>query len=1143
MSGYYFKIMKSFVHLHNHSEYSLLDGAIPVRRLVELALERNMPAVAITDHGAMFGAIEFYEYAIEKGVKPIIGQECYIAPESMTTKHQTQTGPSGGYHLTILAKDYEGYQNLMKISTAGYLEGFYYKPRIDKEFLRRHAKGLIALSGCLKGEIPSLLLANAYEKAKRVLWEYVDIFGKENFFIEVQNHGTEEEKQILHQLIRLSHETGIKAVATNDCHYPEKKDAEAHDILLCIQTGKTVEDRERLRFPTSEFYFKSAEEMYSLFPQNPELLENSLAVAEECNLVIDFSSFHLPHFPLPQGYSDIRDYIRQKVYEGLQRRYKTITAEQKKRVEDELEIIERMGFYGYFAIVADFINYAKRENIPVGPGRGSATGSLVSYSLGITEIDPLKYNLLFERFLTSGRVTLPDIDIDFADYGREKIINYVKDKYGQNSVSQIITFGRMAARAVVKDVGRAFGMPFSYTDRITKLIPAELNITIERALQESGELEKLAKEDYMVEKILKFGMLLEGLPRHASVHAAGVVITPGELVNFTPLYKTNQDEITTQYDKDSVEKIGLLKMDFLGLRTLTIVQDTIERVKDENKDKLQLANLDITDKKTFELMSRGDTVGVFQFESEGMKKYLRKLKPDKLDDLIAMNALYRPGPIKMIDEYIYRKHSNEKLKYPFPEIENILKETYGIIVYQEQVMLIAQAIAGFTLQEADELRRAMGKKKPEIMAKMREKFIEGARKKHKDEKKAEELFDLMEEFSKYGFNKSHSAAYALLAYQTAYLKAHYPLEFLAANLTAEAGSPSKIAELLDECKRKGIKVLPPDINYSSERFDVEGDCIRFGLGAIKNLGSSAISAILEARKRVGKFENFYQFCGAVDTRRVNKKAIESLIKAGALDSLGGRSELIAALEDVLEATSRKKQIEGPSLFGKDESISLYKPLPKVEPLPKLTLLAMEKDVLGVYLSGHPLAKYEDELKAFTNCTLDGLSKIKSGSNVKVGGILNDVKKKTTNKNEEMTWGTLTDMTSVNVEVVFFPSTYKKVKNFIENDALIWVSGKLSAEETNKPKIIVEEAYPLEFVRNKMIKKLHIRINVDEISDNEIKEIKECLLRHKGNIPLFLHIVTEQKTLQASSYEYASDGSPELVESLRSILGETEVWIS
>ncbi|MEK7812735.1 MAG: DNA polymerase III subunit alpha, partial [Candidatus Desantisbacteria bacterium] len=918
-----------FVHLHTHSEYSLLDGAAKVEALLERAHKLKMPALAITDHGNMFGAIEFYKYAYKIGVKPIIGCELYIAPSSRFDKN-AQQGAITNYHGVCLVKNEEGYKNLMKLVSIGYTEGFYYKPRVDKEVLSQYSKGLIFLSGCIKGEIASLILHGQDQSARDVAREFQKMFGEENFYLELHSHGLREEAIANQHLLGISIDLGIPLVAANDIHYLLKEDAAAHDVLLCIQTNKHVADTDRLRFSSNEFYLKTYEEMHELFAQFPDALSNTIEIAKRCNLELEFGHIHIPHYHTPEDIP-LDNYLKKLCMERLEERYPEIANIDEltphssreddilNRLNHEIQVISQMRYSGYFLIVWDLINYAKQKGIPVGPGRGSAAGSIVSYLLGITDIDPIRYNLLFERFLNPERVSMPDIDIDFCYERRDEVIEYVTSKYGKDMVAQIITFGSMLAKGVIRDVGRALDIPYGEVDKIAKLIPAELQITLTESIKRVPELAKIYEEGGIKQRLIDTALKLEGLVRHASTHAAGVVIASSPLTEFTPLYCDQKSPgIITQYAKDEIESIGLLKMDFLGLKTLTLIHNIITILKEKNGIDIDISTIPLDDAKTFQLLSEGETIGVFQLESSGMRELTRKLQPDVFEDLIALVALYRPGPLNsgMVDEFVYSKHG-KKIKYLHPKLKHILEETYGVMVYQEQVMNIAVVLGGFSMAQADELRRAMAKKVPEKMEKMSKLFVEGASNNGLFPEMAAKIFDLMAKFAEYGFNKSHSAAYALIAYQTAYLKAHFPVEFMAALLTAELGNMDKISFYIAECKRMGIAVLPPDVNQSDLSFTPIKDRIRFGLNGIKNVGSTAIISIVTARK-AEPFKSIYDFCRRVDSRTVNKRVIESLINCGGFDSIGAkRAQLAQVIDDAIKVGSQKvtKAISLFEMFG------------------------------------------------------------------------------------------------------------------------------------------------------------------------------------------------------------------------------------
>jgi len=898
-----------FVHLHVHTQYSLLDGTIRLDSLFRKAKEYQMHAVAMTDHGNIFGAIDFYQHAQKYGLKPIIGCELYVAPKSRSDR-TTQGAGESSHHLVVLVKDMQGYKNLMRLTTAGYLEGFYYRPRVDKEILAEYHEGLIGLSACLHGEISNFLLKGNMDAAKRAAAEYQDIFGPDDFYLEIMENGLPEQKIANEGLMTISKELSIPLVATNDCHYIEREEAEAHEILLCIQTGKTLEDRDRMRFRTDQFYFRSPEKMKQLFNYSEESIDNTVIIADRCNLSFDFGKFSLPHFEINTG-ETLDEHLTRLARKGLEKLMLTVLKgkdderlreKYDRRLEGELEMIKAMGFAGYFLIVSDFVNYAKHRNIPVGPGRGSAAGSLVAYSIGITNIDPIRYGLFFERFLNPDRISMPDIDIDFCQDGRDEIIRYVTEKYGSDRVAQIITFGKMQAKAVIRDVGRAMNIAYGEVDTIAKMVPNVPNISLDAAIQIEPRLQEEEKKSEIIKKLLSFSRSLEGLNRHASIHAAGVVISDLPLVERVPLYKSPKDEVVTQFSMNDLQTVGLTKFDFLGLKTLTVIKNALDFIREGRGIEIDINTLPLDESKTYQLLMRGDTDGVFQLESSGMKDILVNMKPDCIEDIIALIALYRPGPMNMVPEFISRKQGKTKIVYEIPELEDILRETYGVIVYQEQVMQIASALGNYTMAEADILRKVMSKKKPSEMEKEKPKFLDGAKSNRISEKKAKKIWEQMETFAEYGFNKSHSTAYAMISYQTAYLKANYPVEFMAALLTSEKDNRDKIIKYIVSCKDSGINVLPPDINESMRDFSVAGEHIRFGLAAVKNVGVGAIDSIISVREDVGNFKTFFDFCDRIDIRKINKRMLESLIKCGAFDSTGyNRRQLMECYEGVLDS--------------------------------------------------------------------------------------------------------------------------------------------------------------------------------------------------------------------------------------------------
>ncbi|GBE27341.1 DNA polymerase III subunit alpha [bacterium BMS3Bbin03] len=1141
--------MSPFIHLHNHTHYSLLDGACRIEDMVQLAVQYKMPALAITDHGNMFGVIEFYKKAKAAGIKPVIGVEAYIAPESRFNK-TSQKGRENAYHIVLLAKNRDGYRNLLKLVSAGFLEGFYYKPRIDKELLMQHHEGLIALTACLHGEVPHKMIKQGMDAARESALEYKKIFG-EDFYLEIQNHAIEAEADVRHGMLELSRELGIPLVATNDIHYLKREHADAHDILLCLQTGKDYDDPTRLRYNTKELYFKSPEEMETLFKDYPGAIKNTFEIAEKCDLKIPFGTLHLPGYEIPpdEEVKTLDDYLEKLAWEGLQKRYSEITPEIKQRFDHEISVIKQMGFSGYFLIVCDFISYARSKGIPVGPGRGSAAGSLVSYAVGITNINPLRYNLIFERFLNPERVTMPDIDIDFCYERREEVIDYVRQKYGEKNVTQIITFGTMAARAVIRDVGRVLKMRYSDVDKIAKMIPP--NTKLKEAIKEVPELKEIVKnsEDEIYKKLFEYALVLEGLSRHASTHAAGVVIAPEELTNFLPLYKSKEGDVTTQYDMKWIEEIGLLKMDFLGLRTLTVIDKTIKLLQKRNVT-VDLEHIPLDDPKTYELFSEGETVGVFQFESSGMREYLRKLKPNRIEDLIAMNALYRPGPMKNIDNFIDCKQGVKEIDYIHPLLEQVLSETYGVIVYQEQVMQIASRIAKFTLGGADVLRWAMGKKKTKLMKEQRAKFITGAGENGIPNKKAQEIFDLMDSFAKYGFNKSHAAGYSVVAYQTAYLKAHFPAEFMAASLSSEMGNASRVMILMDECKRMGINVLPPDVNESFANFNVVGGNIRFGLGAIKNVGHGAIRSIIKSRQKYGKFKTLFDFVQHLDLRLVNKKVLESLIQAGALDSIQGhRARLFAAVEVAInyaQSIQNEHSLGQTSIFDLGNSDTQgsgrYPDLPEAERWDKKKELALEKELLGFYLSGHPLSRYKEDIQTFSTIPLSHLTSLNHGTAVRVGGIVTQVRTHLDRKQNTMAFVTIEDFTA-HSDVVVFSDTYEKHRSLLQPDSMVLLSGQVSKQDESSAKIICSDLIPLSHVREKYAKTVCMNLQIDTLKDENLSDLLKLLQARQGKCAVLLHIINGNKReYLIRSNSLLVPHSEEFLDLVRKILGQENVWL-
>jgi DNA polymerase III subunit alpha len=1108
---------EQFVHLHLHTDYSMLDGACDTTKLVDRVKELGMPAVAMTDHGNIFGAVEFANAAREKGVKPILGCELYICK-----KEDHRAAPEGDSynHLIVLAENDEGYRNLVKIASEASLNGFYYKPRISKRFLAEHSKGLIGLSGCLKGEVAEELTFEHYDKARQAAATFSDIFGKDNFFLEIQNQGLPEEDRIQTNLLKLEQDLGIPMVATNDSHYLCEDDAHAQDVMVCIQTGKSINDTNRLKFANNQFYVKSYPEMAKAFSGYEQFLQRTLEIAERCNTRLEKVRDPFPQFEVPPGFT-IPDYFEHVTREGFAKRLNLLRELQamgrlKHSLEDyelrlarEIGIIRQMQFAGYFLIVWDFIRYAKEQNIPVGPGRGSAAGALVAYALGITDIDPLQNELLFERFLNPERVSLPDIDIDFCMNRRGEVINYVTQKYGRDQVAQIITFGTMACKAAIKDSGRAMDIPYSEVERIVKMVPPTLNITIDKALEDSPALSTAYQSEPQTKELIDTAKKLEGLVRNSGVHAAGVVISPQPLTDLVPLHRTKNDEIVTAYDMKAIEKLGLLKMDFLGLTTLTIIDDALKLIVQTRGEQLNLQTLALDDSATYEkVFHTGLTSGVFQFESQGMRDVLRRYKPTTVEDLTALNALYRPGPIQggMIDDFIDRKWGRKKIEYELPELETMLKETLGVIVYQEQVMQIANRLAGYSLGEADLLRRAMGKKNADEMAKQRERFVKGALERKLPEKKVGKIFDLMEQFAGYGFNKSHSAAYALLAYQTAYLKTHYPVEFMAALLTSVSGSTDDVVKYINECREMGIPVEPPDVNVSAANFTPHGEAIRFGLSAVKNVGHNAIESIVTARKEIGAFKSIFQFCEKVDLRLLNKRVIESLIKAGAMDAMGRRSQLMAVVDTAMEHAQKSQRdaaMGQHGLFGvfADEGASqTEKPLPNVPEWDEHQRLSAEKEILGFYITGHPLEKYRDKLLDFSALTTEDLGQMKSSTGrdetVLVGGILKAVRVSKSKKGDLYGQGRLEDMIG-SVDVLCFSDNFKRLSEKLKLDVPVLAKGSVRIEEGSNPKLMISDITPLEDAQPKLARSLRIKIPLDTASEGTIDALYSICTERKG----------------------------------------------
>ncbi len=1106
----------NFTHLHLHTEYSLLDGSGKIKEMVQRAKELGMDSIAITDHGVMYGVIDFYKACLAEGIKPIIGCEVYVAPNS---RFDRELGASEEryHHLVLLAENNKGYQNLMKIVSKGFLEGFYYKPRIDYEVLRQHSEGIIALSACLAGEVANNLLRGFYAEAKNAALKLQEIFGQENFYLELQDHGMQEQKSANQGILRIAQETGIKLVATNDVHYTYKEDVDPHDILLCIQTQKKVTDENRMRYTGGQFYLKSPDEMSSLFPYAKEAIENTYEIAKRCNVTITFGEYKLPVYPVPAPYTAY-DYLNKLCRDGLQKRYDTIPEELWARLDYELDTIRSMGFIDYFLIVWDFIKYARDNNIMVGPGRGSAAGSIVSYSLGITDIDPIKYNLLFERFLNPERLTMPDIDIDFCYERRQEVIDYVTAKYGKDKVVQIITFGTMAARAAIRDVGRALDLSYAQVDTVAKMIPTELGITIEKALNANKELRQLYDSSPEVKYLIDMSKRLEGLPRHTSMHAAGVVIGKASIDEFVPLSQSSEDAITTQFPMTTLEELGLLKMDFLGLRTLTVIQnaETLVNKKRSAANKFDIKQIDYNDEKVYELISSGKTEGVFQLESAGMKSFMKELKPRNLEDVIAGIALYRPGPMDFIPKYIKGKNEASNIIYECPQLEPILSPTYGCIVYQEQVMQIVRDLAGYSYGRSDLVRRAMSKKKESVMIKERQTFVYGNPEEGVvgcigngiSEVVANHIFDEMIDFAKYAFNKSHAAAYAVVSYETAYLKYYYPVEFMAALMTSVIDNPGKVSEYIYTCRQMNIEILPPDINEGDTVFTVSNGAIRYALSAIKGIGKPVIGGIVAEREANGPFTSLTDFASRLSGKEVNKRTIESFIKAGVFSNLHeNRRQLMMSYVQILDgiAADKKKSLTGQmTLFdfaGEEVKKEHEQSLPEVSEYGKEQLLAFEKEVLGIYVSGHPLEAYENRInKNVTASSIDfaldeeiNKPKVADGNIEIIGGMVTSKTIKTTRTNSMMAFITLEDLFGV-VEVIIFPKDYERFKTLIEPDQKIFVRGKVALEEDKPAKLICQAIIPFDLIPQEIWIKYK---NLEEFQRDE-KSLYALLDDYDGN---------------------------------------------
>lgn len=1119
--------MDGFTHLHVHTEYSLLDGAARINDLLDAAKNLGMTSLAITDHGTMYGVIDFYKAAQARGIKPIIGCEVYVAPHSRLDREKNDGAKY--FHLILLTENNTGYKNLVKLASSAGTEGFYYRPRVDKEILRQYHEGLIALSACVAGEIPKAILHDDFARAKELIAEYVEIFGRDNFFLEIQNHGLDEEEKVRDALKNFSAELNIPLVATNDLHYVRRADAEFHDLLLCIQTNKMIRDDKRLKFSSDDYYLKSAEEMREIFSDTPEACDNTLKIAERCNVALEFGRFQMPEFPLPEGFTDA-EYLRGLCYEKLPARYEIVTDEIKARLDRELEIIHGMGYDGYFLIVWDFINFARKNNIPVGPGRGSAAGSLVAYVLEITELDPLKYNLLFERFLNPERVTLPDIDVDLCYIRRDEVINYVRSRYGADRVSQIATLGTLATKAAIRDVARVMEVPYSESSRIVGMIPNFLNITIDDALKKSNELRGEYESNSESKKIIDFARKLEGLPRHSSVHAAGVVISKVPLDEIVPLQLSN-GVVVTQYDKDKIEELGLLKMDFLGLRTLTIMAAALKNIKMSRGEKLELSKIPLRDAATAKMLSAGETGAVFQMESPGMTSLVKDLRPECFEDLIPTVALYRPGPLGsgMVDDFIAGRHGRKTPHYLHPKLEPILRETFGVILYQEQVMQIVQTLAGFTLGQADILRRAMGKKKASILLAQKENFLRGCESNGVEKSLAEKIFELLTHFADYGFNKSHSAAYGLLAWQTAYLKAHYPAEYMAA-IMSDTADADKISGYIELSRRMGIEVLAPDINISEAHFTVDDGAIRFGLEAIKSVNTATVENILKERKRGGNFKSPADFCGRLDIKKVPKRSVENLIKCGAFDSLDKRRTALFESIDLILAAGFKRQLERQSgainLFGEEELHEATFTIPDAKEYSKKEILAWEREMLGFYISGHPLEEFREKFSTLTKSK--DLGKF-IGKRVKVGGIITDVRRIMTKKGDSMAFIKLEDFDG-EINVTLFPNVFYKNIGAALPDEIVVAEGRVESPndviQILADKITAAETYAADF---------WLTIPAQLETPAMIDKLKKIFAEHKGWNQVFVNLRGKWKRLDKK----ISD-SLELREELQTLLGKENV---
>ena len=1144
--------MSDFVHLHNHTDYSLLDASQTVEQMCNRVYDLGMDSIAVTDHGNLFAMIPFYKQAQKAGIKAIIGCEIYVSVKKHTEKKlvTTESGKKWGYHhLVLLAQNQAGYKNLMKLCSIGYLEGFYYRPRVDKDLLRKYNEGLIATSACLAGEITSYAAIGDYENAKNAALEYKEIF-PDRFYLELQNHDIPEEKKSHVILKKLSKELNIPLVATNDCHYCLESHSDAHDALFCLGTGKDVYDNNRLRYEPGKFYVKSADEMYKIFPDSPEALENTVKIAEQCNVEIPIGEYHLPAYPVKDNQPP-DDYLKDLCIQGLRLRYNNLDTIIKTRLEHELQIIKKMGYAGYFLITQDFVNYAKNNGIPVGPGRGSAAGSLVAYATGITDVDPIKYNLLFERFLNPERVTMPDIDIDFCIEGREKVIDYIKQKYGHKSVAQIITFGTMKAKSVIRDVGRVLGMSYAEVDSIAKLVPNELNIKLDKASKLNPELGEISKKSDLHNNLMEYSKILEGCHRHASTHAAGVVIAPGPLTDYVPLFKNaSTHDIATQVDMNGLEDLGLLKLDFLGLRNLTVINKTLDLIYKRHNKKIEINKIDLYDDNVYtNIFSTGNTTGIFQFESDGMKEYLVQLKPTGIEDLIALNALYRPGPMANVPEFINRKHGKSPIVYIHKTLESILKETYGIIVYQEQVMQISSEIGGFSLAESDIMRRAMGKKKKTLMSSYKIQFIKGAQQNQLSEKVAAEIFELLEKFAEYGFNKSHATAYALIAYQTAWLKNYYPIEFLTANISSNINDTNNVVKLIADGRRMGIIVNPPDINQSYADFTILDDTtMQYGLAAIKNVGYKASSQIAKHRDENGAYKNIFELTTS-DTQHINKKVIESLILVGACNCLGQhRSQLFESLETIVDFGTRfykNKNKNQESLFDNTTEFNIaYPTLADCEPWPVEKELKYEKELLGFYLSNNPLAKHEEDFIELSTINSDGDNMFNT-EKVQTGGIITNLNLRYDKNGNQWAIVALETLFG-SLQVYVFHNTYLEYLQLLQEDNIIFIKGKVSnqSDSNHVSQIIANKIYTASNLRLKLTQYVNIKIDNTVVDKEQLNQLFNLCKQSKGKTPLVLHMMTAQERYQKVLInKYPVSISHDTLVAIRLLFGKKAVWLS